>query len=221
MHTLPLFYPTSCMPSPYSILPHGCPPLFYPPIPCMPSPYSIPAHAWNLINLINFIPPYACPPLFYPSPCMPSPVHAHPLLIIFHPMHALSLFYGMHSSCSLPAHAYPPNSLSHSPWKHFSFDILCHFWICLHWVYYHHLHLSNLKHQFMIPGTECLLFSFTWTHPMNNTLEPLLSHNYLLLCLPLFICGYHTFIYIVTYMQQQTSYTHNSFLYKMFRIFNW
>ena len=113
MHTLPLFYPTPWMPSPYSIHPlHACPlpisshlmhplPLFYY-RPCPPSPYSILPHACPLPILSQ---PMHAIPQFYPSPCMPSPysipAHAHPHPILSQPMHALSLFYPT-LCCPLP-----------------------------------------------------------------------------------------------------------------------
>ena len=118
MHTLPYLYPTPCIPSPYSIPPHGCPPpilsthpmhalpLFLS-TPCMLSPYSIPLHACPPHILSQ---PMHTLPLFYPSPCTPSP-------IIFHPMHVLSLFYPtlcMPSSHSLPAHTSHPSILFYS-----------------------------------------------------------------------------------------------------------
>ena len=114
MHALPLFYPALCMPSPYSIpLMHALP-LFYPtscipspliyPSPCIPSPYSIPPHAH--------------PPLFYSTPYMPSPYsippYACPLLFSTSP-HMPPQY-----SSLIPAHACPPNSLSHEPGKHVS-----------------------------------------------------------------------------------------------------
>ena len=95
MHALPLFHPTPCMPSPYSIPPHACPPpipshpmhalpLFYP-TPSMPSPYSIPPE--------HFL------PLLYPTPCIPSPnsspAYAHPLPILSQPTHATPVFYSI------------------------------------------------------------------------------------------------------------------------------
>ena len=124
MHTLPLFYPTPRMPSPYSIPPHGCPPpILSQPMhtlpllyltPCIPFPYSIPAHTHPPPILLQ---PMYTLPLFYPSPCMPSPnsrpAHAHPLPILSQPTHATPAFY------SIPAHACP-NSLSHTPWRHVS-----------------------------------------------------------------------------------------------------
>ena len=149
-HTLPLFYPTPCMSSPYSIPLHACPPpilsqsvhtlpLFYP-TPCMSSPYSIPTHAHPTPILSQ---PMHTLPLFYPTPCMPSrnsiPAHVHPPPILFHFMHAFSLCYSilcMPSPYSLPAHTSHPsipfhcmpnhacpstcNSLSHTPWRHVS-----------------------------------------------------------------------------------------------------
>ena len=70
MHALPLFYPTSCIPSP----------LFYP-SPCIPSPYSIPAHAYAPPTLSH---PMHTLPVFYPSSCTPSPysmpAYTHPTL---------------------------------------------------------------------------------------------------------------------------------------------
>ena len=149
MHTLPLFCPTPCMPSPYSVPPHACPPLilsqpmhalplFYPSL-CTPSPYSIPAHAHP--------PPYSIPahaspppilsqpmhtlPLFYPSPCTPSPLfYPSPCTPspLFYPSPCTPSPYSFpactcHLSIlfySIPAHACHPNSLSHTPWRHVS-----------------------------------------------------------------------------------------------------
>ena len=127
-HTLPLFYPTPCMPSPYSIPPHGWPPpilstqpmhalpLFYPSS-CMPSPYYIPACAHPppiLSHSMHVL------PLFYPSLCTPSPysipAHAHPPPIGSQPMHTLPLFYPnpcMSSHNSIPAHTHPPSIIFH------------------------------------------------------------------------------------------------------------
>ena len=100
MHTLPLFYPTPCMPPPFSIAPRGYPspilfhpmyalPLFHP-TPCMPSPYFIPAHAHPPPILSTSM--HALP-LFYPSPCTPSPhsipAHARHPQIQSQPMHDL------------------------------------------------------------------------------------------------------------------------------------
>ena len=109
MHALPLFCLTPCMPSPYSM---PSPILYHP---CMPSPYSIPPHAYP-------------PPLFYPSPCTPSPysipASTHPPPVLFHPIHALPIFFPtvcMSSSVLYqPTHATPPNSLSHEPGWHVS-----------------------------------------------------------------------------------------------------
>ena len=76
IHNLALFYPTPCMPSPYSIQPHACPPPVLS-IHCMPAL-----------------------PLFYPTPHMLAPYsipsHAHSPPILPHPMHTLY---------SIPAHA--------------------------------------------------------------------------------------------------------------------
>ena len=117
MHTLPLIYSTPCMPSPYSIPPHVHPPpilfqpmhtlpLFYS-TPCMLSPNSIPAHAH--------------PPLIYSIPGMPYlyfiPPYTCPLPILYLPTQITQcsiLFY------SIPAHACPPNSLLHTPWRYVS-----------------------------------------------------------------------------------------------------
>ena len=68
LHTLPLFYPSSCTPSPYSI-----------PAYTHPSPYSIP--------------PHTCPPLML-SHCMhvlscSLPAHTCHPSILFQLMHAL------------------------------------------------------------------------------------------------------------------------------------
>ena len=127
VHTIPLFYPTPCMPSPYSIPLRACPPpilsqpvhalsLFYP-SPCMSSPYSIPPRACP--PPILSYPVYALP-LFYPSPCMSSPysipARACPPPILSQPVHALPLFYPspcMPSPYPIPARACPPPILSH------------------------------------------------------------------------------------------------------------
>ena len=193
MHALPLFYPSPCMTSPYFIPPHACPPfilshpmhalpLFYP-SPCTPSPYSIPPYACHPAVLSQ---PLHTLPLFYSIPCMPSPnsipAHAHPPPIIFHPMHAFSLFYPtlcMPSSYSLPAHACPPISLSHTPWRHVS-PLTSEYatFESAHTEYIIIIYLgSNLKHQFMTPGPECLLFSFTWTHHIRSTVNLHISES--------------------------------------------
>ena len=100
VHALPLFCPTSCMPSPYSVPPHAYPPpiLSHPmhtlllsyPTPCMPSPYSIP--------------PMHALPLFYPT-------HAHPPPILSQPIHTFPLFYSTVCMSSpvlyQPTHATP------------------------------------------------------------------------------------------------------------------
>ena len=167
MHALPLFHPTPCMHSPYSIPPHACFPLIL----------SQPMHDF---------------PLFYPTSCMPSPysvlAHAWPPPILSQPMHILSLFSPsshMPPHYSVPAHACPPNSLSHTPWRHvFSFEIcICHFWIWSHWVYHHHHHhlpcLAIWSITLSLYDIECLLFSFTWTHHMYYTLDPILNYIYI------------------------------------------
>ena len=141
MHTLPLFYPTPCMPSPCSIPPHACPPLvlshpmhalplFYP-SPCMTSPYSIPLHACSPAILSHAmhtspysIPPHACHPpilskpmhtlpLFYFTPCMPY-LYSIPPYACPLPAHTSQPVF-----CSIPAHACP-NWLSCIPWRHVS-----------------------------------------------------------------------------------------------------
>ena len=71
MHGLPLFYPSPCTPSPYSIPAHAC-----------PSPIlSLPMHTLSL---------------FYFTPCMlyhySIPPYACHLSILSHPMHAFFLF---------------------------------------------------------------------------------------------------------------------------------
>ena len=97
MHTLPLFYPTPCMPSPYSIPPHAYPPR-----------YSIPAHACPPPILSQ---PMHTLPLLYPSPCIPSPysipAHAHPPPILCQPIGELSLVCPLKAvwtslACSIP-----------------------------------------------------------------------------------------------------------------------
>ena len=124
MHALPLFHPTLCMPSPYSIPPHAClPPIpshpvhalpLFHPTPCMPSSYSIPLHACPPIlsqpmhTILLFYPAHACHLQLYPSPCTPSPY-------------------------SLPAHTYMHALLTHCHITYtlmacFSFEIcICHF----------------------------------------------------------------------------------------------
>ena len=105
MHSLPLFCPTPCMPSPYSIPPHACPP----PI------LSHPMHALPLCY-----PTHACPPLFFPTSCIPSPLFYSTWCIpspLFYPTPCIpcSLFYPspcIPSPYSIPAHAHPPPILS-------------------------------------------------------------------------------------------------------------
>ena len=146
MHTLPLFYPTPCMPSPYPIPAHAhsppilsqpmhALPLFYP-TPCMPSLYSVPAHP-------AILSPYYMHALslFYPTLCMPSFYYFPP-----HTSHPSILFYSSPCMCSILLVIYNLKAC-------FSFDIwVCHFWICSHWVYHHHLRSLaiwsiNLWHQ--------------------------------------------------------------------------
>ena len=112
MHTLPLFCPTPCMPSPYSVSPHACSPPILSHL-CMPSPlfyptpYSIPPHA--------YLPPYSIPPHAYPAPYS-IPAHAYIPLILSHPMHTLPLFYPSlytPSPYSIPPHTCPPLIPSH------------------------------------------------------------------------------------------------------------
>ena len=141
MHTLPLFCPTPCMPSPYSVPLRACPPpilshpvhtlpLFYPTHGCMPSSYSIPP----MYALPLFYPTSCIPsPIFYPSPCIPTPYsiqpHACPPpilsqlmhtlpVILFHPIHALPLFYPTVCMSSpvlyQPTHATPVFQLIHA-----------------------------------------------------------------------------------------------------------
>ena len=218
----PLFHPTPCMPSPYSIPPHACPPLFHP-TPCMPSPYSIPLHA--------------CPPPI-PSHSMhalPYSIPAHACLprIISQPMHTLSIFSPsshMQPQYSISAHVCPPNSLSlwhiHLDGMFLLWNLhICHFWICSHWEYHIIIIIIiiylawQLEHHFITLWhmNVCCFHS----HELHIRSTIYISHNYHLHCSPLFICEYHTFIYIVTYTHQQTSYTYDSFLYKMLTLFNW
>ena len=152
MHTLPLFCPTPCMPSPYSIPPMHALPLFIP-TSCIPPPYSIPAHPSLLFYPSPCIPsPYSIQPHAYPAPYsilahaylppilsqlmhtllpISIPAYTHPIL--FHPIHALPLFYPTVCMSSpvlyQPTHATPvfyssscilSNSLSHEPGRHIS-----------------------------------------------------------------------------------------------------
>ena len=166
MHALPLFYPTPCTLSPYSIPPMHTLPLFYPthahppPVlshPCTPFPCFIPTHVYPLLILSQ---PMHTLPLFYPSPCMPS-TNSIPT----HTCHPSILFY------CIPAHACLGNFLSHTPWRYvsplLSAYTVCHFRLCSYWVSSQFTFLGNLEHHFMT--SECLLFSFTWTHHLNYT----------------------------------------------------
>ena len=176
MHARPLFHPTPCMPSPYSVLPHACPTLilsqpmhdpslFYPTL-CMPSPIlSQPMHAL---------------PLFYPSPCMPFPysipAHACPLpilplltnttpSILFQPMHALLTHCHIHlEGMFLLWHLHMPllNLLT-----------LDYIIIIIYLAWQFGVSLYHLM------TSECLLFSFTWTHHMYYTLDSLLNYIYI------------------------------------------
>ena len=113
LHALPLFYPTSCIPSPL-FYPSPCIPcpLFYP-SPWIPSPYSIPPHAYPppiLSQLIHTL------PLFYSTLYMPSPysIPTACMCLLF------STIPHMPPQYSIPAHACPPNSLSYEPERHVS-----------------------------------------------------------------------------------------------------
>ena len=122
-----------CIPSPYSIAAMHTLPLFYPKL-CIPSPHLIPVHAHPLPILSQ---PIHTLPLFYSTPYMPSPysipLYACPLLFSTSPH--------MPPQYSIPAHACPPNSLPYEPGNHVSplTSENAHFWICSHWVYHHHL----------------------------------------------------------------------------------
>ena len=124
MHTLPIFYPTPCIPFRlFYPTPRITSPLFYPTT-RTPSPHSIPPsmHALSL---------------FYPSPCMAAPIlcqcsmpspysipaHACPPAILCMPIHVL--YQPSHASpvvlfFSSPAHACQPDSLSYVPGRHVS-----------------------------------------------------------------------------------------------------
>ena len=243
MHALPLFYPTSFIPSPlfypspYIPSPYSIPPYAY------PTPHTIPSHAY--LQPILSHPMYTLPP-FYPSSCTPSPysipAYTHPPPILFYstpympspysiPLYACPLLFStsphLPPQYSIPAHAFPPNSLSHEPGRQVSpltsenaaFE-------SAHWVYHHHLPSLVIWSINLWHLNVCCFHSHELT-TLNSSTHliavklHMLSHNYHLHCLPLFICGYHTFIYMVTYTQQQTSYTHNDFLHKMFTLFNW
>ena len=103
MHTLPLFCPTPCMPSPYSIPPMHALPYSIPPMHTLPLFYPASCIPWPLFYPSSCIP---CP-LFYPSSCTPSPYsippHTCPPLFLSHCMHVCS--------CSLPAHTCHPSIL--------------------------------------------------------------------------------------------------------------
>ena len=114
IHTLPLFCPTPCMLTPYSVPPNAY----------NPPSLSHPMHALPL-----FYPAHACPPpilshpmhtlpLFYPTPCMPSPYsippYACPPPILSHLMHALPLFYP--KPC-IPCPLFYPSSCTPSPYS--------------------------------------------------------------------------------------------------------
>ena len=145
---------SACAKPPYLILP-----------PCIPSPYSVPPHACPPLILSRLMHTL---PLFYPSPCIPSPILSHPMhtLPLFYPslytpspysipLHTcppLILSHCMHvRSCSLPAHTCHPSmlfQLMHALLTpcHMSLEgmfLLWHlrmpFWISSHWVYHHHL----------------------------------------------------------------------------------
>ena len=140
-------YCPQAYPPPYSIPPHAYfPPILSHPIHTLPPILSLPVHTL---------------PLFYPSSCTPSPYsirpHACPLPILSQPMHALSLFsLSPHMPpqllfYSIPAHACPPNSLSHIPWRHVSpltsvYMPLLNLLILSHT--YSHL-LGNLEYHFI------------------------------------------------------------------------
>ena len=113
------------MPSPYSIPPHAYPPPYSIPAHAYPPLYSIPAHAYPPPILSQPMPTLL---LFYPSLYTPSP-----LFYLTPYMHALHLFsptvcmsspvlYQPHMPPQyfIPAHACPPNSLSHEPGRHVS-----------------------------------------------------------------------------------------------------
>ena len=110
MHTLPLLYPTPCMPSPYSIPAHACPPLIlsqpnepmhdlpqFHPTSCMPSPYSISAHAHSAPILSQ--PMHTFPYFIQPYSIL---IYACPLPILSQPTQTTPVF------CSIPIHACPP-----------------------------------------------------------------------------------------------------------------
>ena len=186
----------SCIPSPYSIPPHACPSQIHS-TPWMPFPYSIPPHACP--PLIQSQPMRALP-LFYLTPCMPSPnsipPHALPSPILSQPMHAIPNSIPAHALplpiISQPTHAIPvfyfilfqaTHSLltpCHILKACFSFDIcLCHF-ESTHTEYIISIYLlwqfgESLYHFIT---SECLLFSFTWTHHihMNYTVNLHIYH---------------------------------------------
>ena len=175
MHTLPLFYPAHVYLPPILSHPMYAFPLFYP-TPCIPSPYSIPAHAYPppiLSQLMHTL------PLFYPSLYTPSPYS-----IPFHPIHALPLFYPSVCMSSpvlyQPTHALltPCHMNLEGMFLLWHLRMLLLNLLTLN-ISLSFTKLSNLKHQFMTPA--CLLFSFTWTHHIKlvYTLDPLLNYIYI------------------------------------------
>ena len=124
MHANPLFCPTPCMPSPYSVPPHAYPPpILSQPMHTLPPILSQPMHTIPLFYPSPSIPcplfyPSSCTPLhlFYSTPYMPSPysipLYACPLLFSTSPH--------MPPQYCIPVHTCPPNSLSHEPGRQVS-----------------------------------------------------------------------------------------------------
>ena len=192
MHDLPLFYPTSCMPSPYSVPLHACPP----PILSQPMhtlPYSIPTHAYH--------PPILSQPmhtlsLFSSSSHMPPQYSILFYSILFQPMHALLTRHLHLEGMFLLWHLHIPllNVLTLSI-SSSSFTLL-----------------GNLEHHFVTFVTsECLLFSFTWTHHLYYILVPLLNYiciTYLPLTLFTIIHLWISHIHLHSYIYTTTNFIH-------------
>ena len=227
MHTLPLFYPSPCMTSPYFIPPHAHPPpilslpmhassQFYPSL-CTPSPYSNPPHAHPPPILTH---PMHAIPQFYPNLCTPSPYsnppHACHPPILSQPMHTLPLLYStpcmpyLYSipsyACPLPILSQPMHGLLTPCHTHLEgMFLLWH--LSIMYATFQSAHtgisssftkLSNLKHQFMTPGPECLLFHSQCAHPWAT---PEIHVN---------LHIYHTITTYIVYHYSSVDITHSS-----------
>ena len=167
MHTLPLFYPTPRMPSPYCIPAHACPP-----------PISIPLHASNspIFTLAHDTPsPILSQPMHAPPPILSQPMHAIPT-ILAHLMHTLSLFFPsphtppQYSILFQPMHALLTPCHIHLEGMFLLWHLHMPLLILLTPVYHHHLPclaIGASLHDMWMLFSLTLLFSFTWTHHIN------------------------------------------------------